>query len=74
MDEDKENVRDWLGELGQIVETVEKTFISESCKILVDLDEKNFRKFQKNFREIDKTRNEIQVIIDNIEFTFFLKK
>ncbi len=74
MGEDKENVRDWLNDLGLIVETIEKTFISDSCKIVIELEEEKFRKFQKNFREIDRTRNEIVVVIDNIEFTFFLKK
>jgi len=74
MDENKENVRDWLNDLGLIVESIEKTFISENCKIVVELEEDKFRKFQRNFREIDRTRNEIVVVIDNIEFTFFLKK
>jgi hypothetical protein len=57
-----------------IVETIEKTFINDSCKVVVELDEEKFRKFQKNFREIDNKRDEIVVVIDNIEFTFFLKK
>ena len=35
---------------------------------------KVFRKFQKNFREIDSKRDEIVVYIDNVQFTFFLKK
>lgn len=74
MAEDKENVRDWLNDLGLIVETIEKTFISENCKIIVELDEEKLRKFQKNFRDIDRTRNEIVVIIDNVEFTFCVKK
>lgn len=74
MDEDKKNIRDWLSDLGLIVESIENTFISESCKIVVELQEEKFRNFQKNFREIDRTRNEIVVVIDNIEFTFFLKK
>lgn len=74
MDENKENVRDWLNDLGLIVETIEKTFISENCKIVIELEEDKFRTFQKNFREVDRVRNEIVVVIDNIEFTFFLKK
>lgn len=74
MDENKESFRDWLKDLGLIVETIEKTFISENCKIVVELEEDKFRDFQKNFRQIDKTRNEIVVMIDNVEFTFFLKK
>lgn len=74
MDENKKDFRDWLNELGLIVETIEKTFISENCKIVVELDEDKFKNFQKNFREIDKNRSEIVVVIDNIEFTFFQKK
>lgn len=74
MEEDKKNTRDWLNELGLIVETIDNTFISENCKIVVELEEEKFRKFQKNFREIDGKRNEIVVLVDNVEFTFFLKK
>ena len=74
MEENKENVRDWLSELGLIVEVIEKTFISNSCKIIVEIEEDKFRKFQTNFREIDKNRNEIIVHIDDVEFTFVMKK
>lgn len=74
MDENKKDFRNWLSELGVIVETIEKTFISENCKIVVELDEEKFRKFQMNFREIDRKRNEIVIVVDNVEFTFFLKK
>lgn len=74
MDENKENVRDWLNQLGLVVETIEKTFINDSCKIVVELEEEKFRKFQKNFREVDSKRDEIVVYIDNVQFTFFLKK
>jgi hypothetical protein len=74
MEENKENVRDWLSELGLIVEVIEKTFISNSCKIIVEIEEDKFRKFQTNFREIDKNRNEIIVQIDDVEFTFVMKK
>jgi hypothetical protein len=74
MDENKENVRDWLNQLGLIVETIEKTFIDNNCKVVIELEEEKFRKFQKNFRDIDRNRNEIIVVIDNVEFTFFLKK
>jgi len=74
MEENKENVRDWLSELGLIVEVIEKTFVSNSCKIIVEIEEDKFRKFQTNFREIDKNRNEIIVQIDDVEFTFVMKK
>jgi hypothetical protein len=74
MDENKENVRDWLNQLGLIVETIEKTFINNNCKVVIELEEEKFRKFQKNFRDVDRTRDEIVVVIDNFEFTFFLKK
>jgi|LakMenE01Jun11ns_1017448.scaffolds.fasta_scaffold9938274_3 hypothetical protein len=74
MDENKENVRDWLNQLGLIVETIEKTFIDNNCKVVIELEEEKFRKFQKNFRDIDRNRDEIIVVIDNVEFTFFLKK
>jgi hypothetical protein len=74
MDENKENVRDWLNQLGLIVETIEKTFINNNCKVVIELEEEKFRKFQKNFRDVDRTRDEIVVVIDNVEFTFFLKK
>ena len=74
MDENKENFRDWLSDLGKIVESIENTFISENVKLVIELPEDKFRKFQKNFREIDNKRDEIVVYIDNVEFTFFLKK
>ena len=74
MDENKENTRNWLNDLATIVESIEKTFISENCKIVVELEEEKFRKFQKNFRDIDRLNDEIVVVIDKVEFTFFLKK
>jgi hypothetical protein len=74
MDENKENTRIWLNDLATIVESIEKTFISENCKIVVELEEEKFRKFQKNFRDIDRLNDEIVVVIDKVEFTFFLKK
>ena len=48
MDENKEDFRSWLNDLGKIVETIDNTFISEDCKIVVELSEEKFRKFQKN--------------------------
>lgn len=74
MDENKEDFRTWLNQLGLVVETIEKTFISENCKIVVELDEDKYRKFQKNFREIDRSRNEIVIVVDNVEFTFSVRK
>lgn len=74
MDENKEDFRNWLNDLGKIVESIEKTFISENTKLVIELPENKFRNFQKNFREIDNKRDEIVVYIDNVEFTFFLKK
>lgn len=74
MGEDKENVRNWLSDLGKIAETIENTFISEGCKIIIELEEEKMRKFQKNFREIDRNNNEIVIMVDNVEFIFSLKK
>ena len=74
MDENKENPRDWLNDLGKIVETIETTFISEGTKVVVELPEEKFRKLQTNFREIDKFNNEIVISISDIDFTFVLKK
>lgn len=74
MDANKEDFRNWLNDLGKIVETIDSTFISEETKLVIELSEEKFRKFQKNFREVDSKREEIVVYIDNVQFTFFLKK
>lgn len=74
MGENKENVRDWLSDLGKIVESFENSFISENCKVIVELGEEKMRKLQKNFREIDRDRDEIIIMVDNIQFIFSLKK
>ena len=74
MEENKENSRDWLTQLAELTESIEKTFISGYSKIIVELPEDKFRKLQKNFREIDKGNNEIVISISDIDFTFVLKK
>ena len=74
MEENKENSRDWLTQLAELTESIEKTFISGYSKIIVELPEDKFRKLQKNFREIDKNNNEIVISISDIDFTFVLKK
>jgi hypothetical protein len=74
MEEIKENSRNWLEDIGKITDVIEKTFISENCKIVVELPEKKFRTFQKNFREIDGKSNEIVVEVSDVIFTFVLKK
>lgn len=74
MAENKESFRDWLSDLGKIAETIENSFISETCKIIIELEEDKMRNLQKNFREIDRINNEIVVMVDNIEFIFSLKK
>lgn len=74
MEENKESPRDWIVQLGDIVESIDKSFISNGCKIFVELDENQFRFLQKNFREIDMVNQEIIVMIDNTQFTFSLKK
>lgn len=74
MEENKENYRDWLTQLAEITEAIEKTFISGHCKIIVELPEDKFRKLQKNFRDVDRGNNEIVISISDIDFTFVLKK
>ena len=74
MEENKENSRDWLTQLAELTESIDNTFISGHCKIIVELPEKKFRKLQTNFREIDKFNNEIVISISDVDFTFVLKK
>jgi ADP-dependent phosphofructokinase/glucokinase len=74
MDENKENSRDWLTQLAELTESIDNTFISGHCKVIVELPEKKFRKLQNNFRQIDKFKNESVVSISDIDFTFVLKK
>ena len=74
MEENKENSRDWLTQLAELTESIDNTFISGHCKIIVELPEEKFRKLQTNFREIDKFNNEIVISISDIDFTFVLKK
>jgi len=74
MEKNQENTGNWLEDLAKITDIVEQTFISDSCKIVVELDENKFRKLQKNFREIDNVKNEIVIEISDVIFTFVLKK
>lgn len=74
MEENKENSRDWLTQLAELTELIEKTFISGHCRIIVELPEEKFRNLQNNFREIDKGNNEIVISISDVDFTFVLKK
>jgi hypothetical protein len=74
MEENKENSRDWLTQLAELTESIEKTFISGHSKIIVELPEDKFRKLQKNFRDVDRGNNEIVISISDIDFTFVLKK
>lgn len=74
MEKNQENTRNWLEDLAKITDTIEQTFISDSCKIVVELNEDKFRKLQKNFREIDSVKNEIVIEISDVTFTFVLKK
>jgi hypothetical protein len=74
MEENKENSRDWLTQLAELTESVEKTFISGHCRIIVELPEEKFRNLQKNFRDVDKGNNEIVISISDVDFTFVLKK
>lgn len=74
MEENKENARDWLTQLAELTESIDNTFISGHCKVIVELPEEKFRKLQSNFREIDRGNNEIVVSISDIDFTFVLKR
>jgi hypothetical protein len=74
MEENKENSRDWLTQLAELTESIDNTFISGYCKIIVELPEEKFRNLQKNFRDVDRANNEIVISISDIDFTFVLKK
>ncbi len=73
MEENKENARDWLTQLAELTESIDNTFISGHCKVIVELPEEKFRKLQKNFRDVDRANNEIVISISDIDFTFVLK-
>jgi len=74
MDEVKENARNWLEDLGKITDVIENTFISDSCRIVVELPEDKFRNLQKNFRDIDRLNEEIIIEVSDVIFTFVLKR
>lgn len=74
MEENKENTGNWLEDLGRITDVIEGTFISENCKIVVELTEDKFKKLQKNFRDIDKMNEELIIEVSDVIFTFVLKK
>lgn len=74
MEKNKENSGDWLTQLAELTESIENTFISGHCKIIVELPVEKFRKLQTNFRDIDKGNDEIVISISDIDFTFVLKK
>lgn len=73
MEENQKNIGNWLEDLAKITDTIEQTFISDNCKIVVELNEEKFRNLQKNFREIDKLNSEIVIEISEVTFTFVLK-
>ena len=74
MDEVKENARNWLEDLGKITDVIENTFISDSCRIVVELPEDKFRNLQKNFRDIDRLNEELIIEVSDVIFTFVLKR
>jgi hypothetical protein len=61
MDANQKDVQTWLEELAKITDVVEQTFISKNCRIVVELNESEFRQLQKNFREIDNQNNEMVI-------------
>jgi len=73
MDANQKDVQTWLEELAKITDIVEQTFISKNCRIVVELNESEFRQLQKNFREIDNQNNEMIIEISDVIFTFVLK-
>jgi hypothetical protein len=73
MDANQKDVQTWLEELAKITDVVEQTFISKNCRIVVELNESEFRQLQKNFREIDNQNNEMIIEISDVIFTFVLK-
>jgi hypothetical protein len=73
MDANQKDVQTWLEDLAKITDIVEQTFISKNCRIVVELNESEFRQLQKNFREIDNQNNEMIIEISDVIFTFVLK-
>jgi len=73
MDANQKDVQTWLEDLAKITDIVEQTFISKNCRIVVELNEFEFRQLQKNFREIDNQNNEMIIEISDVIFTFVLK-
>ena len=74
MEENQKNIGNWLEDLAKITDTIEQTFISDNCKIVVELTEDKFKKLQKNFRDIDKMNEELIIEVSDVIFTFVLKK
>lgn len=74
MEEIEKSIGNWLEDLAKITDLIDNSFITENCKIIVELPENKFKKLQKNFRDIDKMNEEIVIEISNVTFTFVLKK
>jgi len=76
METNKKSFRDELRIMAEIAELIEKStvFPKDNFKIDIQLEKENFKNLISNFRDIDRNNNSFSILLDKVEFRFFLKK
>lgn len=75
MGKDKKSFRDDLEKLAEVTNIIDETCLSKGdVKIVVELEEKEYRKVISSFGDVYRNLEEIIIDISNVKFTFVLKK
>jgi hypothetical protein len=73
MEENKENVGDYLEKLALICDGIQQLFPEGRQALIFELETEDFKKVQKNFRDIDRMFKRFQIDISGIECIFIDK-
>lgn len=75
MGKDKKSFRDDLEKLAEVTNIIDETCLSKGdVKVVVELEEKEYKKVISSFGDIYRNLEEIIIDISNVKFTFVLKK
>jgi hypothetical protein len=75
MGKDKKSFRDDLEKLAEVTNIIDETCLSKGdVKVIVELEEKEYRKVISSFGDVYRNLEEIIIDISNVKFTFVLKK
>jgi hypothetical protein len=75
MGKDKKSFRDDLEKLAEVTNIIDETCLSKGdVKVVVELEEKEYRKVISSFGDVYRNLEEIIIDISNVKFTFVLKK